>query len=289
MSALSRSGFAACIYAVHDEGRDAPRSAAPATRRPCSWTATAGTSSSARRWPAFTASGDTYPEATRVFPPGSELLLYTDGLVESRTRDLTRDIACWRSRSARFIACRIKITRSTAVVAHSARRRPTTTSRSSTSGRVGAVTGGERGDRLQPAGTADEDRLLELRLGLGAWLGGLGARACHQAEEHDVAAYEAMADTVALIYRNGGPQPGRHWPGLSLTVTVRTGATQTRTRLSRPGPRAGPHPRARAGRRQTGLLPRDDGTDGADDLEKSRPAAPERAPGGTSHPQASQG
>ena len=33
-----------------------------------------------------------HPEADVPFPPGSALLLYTDGLVESRTRDLTLNI-----------------------------------------------------------------------------------------------------------------------------------------------------------------------------------------------------
>jgi serine phosphatase RsbU (regulator of sigma subunit) len=36
--------------------------------------------------------GDDYPEGTVPFPPGSDLFLYTDGLVESRTRDLTVNI-----------------------------------------------------------------------------------------------------------------------------------------------------------------------------------------------------
>ncbi|WP_410648939.1 SpoIIE family protein phosphatase [Amycolatopsis sp. cmx-4-54] len=36
--------------------------------------------------------GTTYHERTTSFPPGSDLVLYTDGLVESRTRDLTLGI-----------------------------------------------------------------------------------------------------------------------------------------------------------------------------------------------------
>ena len=50
---------------------------------------------------------------------------------------------------------------------------------------------------------ADEDRLLELRLGLAAWLGGLALER-HQAEDVMLAAYEAMANTVEHAYR-GGP------------------------------------------------------------------------------------
>jgi serine/threonine-protein kinase RsbW len=68
---------------------------------------------------------------------------------------------------------------------------------------------------------ADEDRLLELRLGLGAWLGGLALER-HQAEDVMLAAYEAMANTVEHAYRNG---PGdvevrAALAGGILTVTV---------------------------------------------------------------------
>ena len=49
---------------------------------------------------------------------------------------------------------------------------------------------------------ADEDRLLELRLGLAAWLGGLALER-HQAEDVMLAAYEAMANTVEHAYRGG--------------------------------------------------------------------------------------
>lgn len=36
--------------------------------------------------------GSEFPEYTATFPPGTDLLLYTDGLVESRSRDVTRGI-----------------------------------------------------------------------------------------------------------------------------------------------------------------------------------------------------
>ncbi|WP_326951041.1 SpoIIE family protein phosphatase [Amycolatopsis sp. NBC_01307] len=36
--------------------------------------------------------GSAFPEDTTTFPPGTDLVLYTDGLVESRTRDLTLGI-----------------------------------------------------------------------------------------------------------------------------------------------------------------------------------------------------
>lgn len=68
---------------------------------------------------------------------------------------------------------------------------------------------------------ADEHRLLELRLGLGAWLGGLGLER-HTAEDVMLASYEAMANAVEHAYR-GGPGDmdlrGSLGEGL-LTVTV---------------------------------------------------------------------
>ncbi len=36
--------------------------------------------------------GSAFPQRSAGFPPGSDLVLYTDGLVESRTRDLTLGI-----------------------------------------------------------------------------------------------------------------------------------------------------------------------------------------------------
>ena len=130
---------------------------------------------------------------------------------------------------------------------------------------------------------ADEDRLLELRLGLGAWLGGLALER-HQAEDVMLAAYEAMANTVEHAYRNG---PGdvevrAALAGGILTVTVDGLGPLEAVRLLRPGPRAGPHPRARAGRRQRAAPPRRR-HDGADDLAgagRPRLSAP---PGEASH------
>jgi anti-sigma regulatory factor (Ser/Thr protein kinase) len=69
--------------------------------------------------------------------------------------------------------------------------------------------------------TADEDRLLELRLGLGVWIGELGLER-HTAEDVMLASYEAMANAVEHAYR-GGPGDmdlrGRIGDGV-LTVTV---------------------------------------------------------------------
>jgi serine phosphatase RsbU (regulator of sigma subunit) len=91
MSELSETGFATCIYAVH--GADGTLTFASAGHPPAVLVHPDGGyeligESMARPL----GLGDRYPEATVPFPPGSELLLYTDGLVESRTRDLTDNI-----------------------------------------------------------------------------------------------------------------------------------------------------------------------------------------------------
>jgi anti-sigma regulatory factor (Ser/Thr protein kinase) len=68
---------------------------------------------------------------------------------------------------------------------------------------------------------ADEDRLLELRLGLGAWVGGLGLER-HTAEDVMLATYEALANAVEHAYRAGPGDMdlrGRLGDG-RLTVTV---------------------------------------------------------------------
>lgn len=68
---------------------------------------------------------------------------------------------------------------------------------------------------------ADEDRLLELRLGLGVWIGELGLER-HTAEDVMLASYEAMANAVEHAYRGGpGDMDLRGSIGESrLTVTV---------------------------------------------------------------------
>lgn len=68
---------------------------------------------------------------------------------------------------------------------------------------------------------ADEDRLLELRLGLGAWVGGLELER-HTAEDVMLASYEAMANAVEHAYRGGpGDMDLRGSLGAGrLTVTV---------------------------------------------------------------------
>lgn len=74
---------------------------------------------------------------------------------------------------------------------------------------------------FQRRAAADEDRLLELRLGLGAWIGGLGLER-HTAEDVMLASYEAMANAVEHAYRGGDGDmelSGRLGDG-RLTVTV---------------------------------------------------------------------
>ena len=91
MSALSESGFATCIYAVHDG--DGTLTFSSAGHPPAVLVDRDGRHELIGEAMARPLGlGDRYPEATVAFPPGSELLLYTDGLVESRTRDLTRNI-----------------------------------------------------------------------------------------------------------------------------------------------------------------------------------------------------
>ena len=68
---------------------------------------------------------------------------------------------------------------------------------------------------------SDEGRLLELRLGLAAWLGGLGLEQ-HQADDVMLATCEAMTNVFEHAYRGGPGEIDVH-ADLSdgrLTVTV---------------------------------------------------------------------
>jgi len=69
--------------------------------------------------------------------------------------------------------------------------------------------------------TADEGRLIELRLALAAWLGGVGLER-HHAEDVMLAASEAIANAFEHAYRGGPGEIDVHadlGDGL-LTVTV---------------------------------------------------------------------
>ena len=68
---------------------------------------------------------------------------------------------------------------------------------------------------------AHAERLLELRLGLGAWIGGLGLDR-HQTEDVMLASYEAMANTVEHAYRGraGDVDVRGELAGGRLVVTV---------------------------------------------------------------------
>jgi serine phosphatase RsbU (regulator of sigma subunit) len=91
MSALSETAFATCIYAVH--APDGVLTFGSAGHPPAVLVHPDGTHELIGEAMARPLGlGDDYPEATVPFPPGSDLLLYTDGLVESRTRDLTANI-----------------------------------------------------------------------------------------------------------------------------------------------------------------------------------------------------
>jgi serine phosphatase RsbU (regulator of sigma subunit) len=91
MSALSETAFATCIYA--SLAPDGTLTYTSAGHPPAVLVRPDGTHELIGEAMARPLGlGDDYPEATAAFPPGSDLLLYTDGLVESRTRDLTVNI-----------------------------------------------------------------------------------------------------------------------------------------------------------------------------------------------------
>ncbi|MEV6442948.1 SpoIIE family protein phosphatase [Amycolatopsis sp. NPDC051716] len=216
---LAEASFVTCFYAVHDPGRRtltyANAGHLPAILiRPPGETHQIG---EALAQPLGV--GAEFPERTTSFPPGVDLVLYTDGLVESRTRDLTVGIEWLLDGISRVLDAADLETAWDELISE--------------------LTLGRHDDDIAlihvhrhfdaPAAEfhqradATVDQLAGLRSGLTRWAAALGM----SAERHEdlvLASYEAMSNSVEHAYRDH-PRPGvvevhgEHHRG-EVTVTV---------------------------------------------------------------------
>jgi anti-sigma regulatory factor (Ser/Thr protein kinase) len=163
--------------------------------------------------------GAEFPQRTTPFPPGVDLVLYTDGLVESRTRDLTVGIEWLLEGITRVLDAADLETAWDELISE--------------------LTLGRHDDdialihvhrHLDPPAAefhrradATVDQLTGLRSGLTHWAAGLGMGA-ERHEDLVLASYEAMSNSVEHAYRDH-PRPGalevhgEHRRG-EVTVTV---------------------------------------------------------------------
>jgi hypothetical protein len=89
---VSERNFATCFYAVHDPAADTLTYASAGHLPAVLIHADGGVEQIGEAMAQPLGVGNTYPERRVDFAPGSKLVLYTDGLVETRTRDLTEGI-----------------------------------------------------------------------------------------------------------------------------------------------------------------------------------------------------
>ncbi len=217
---LADAGFVTCFYAVHDPGQRI-LTYANAGHLPAILVKPQGeTEQIGEALAPPLGVGAEFPERTTPFPPGVDLVLYTDGLVESRTRDLTLGIEWLLDGITRvFDAADLE---------------------TAWDELISELTLGRHDDDIalihvrrhadSPAAEfhqradATVDQLAGLRSGLTQWAAGLGM----SAERHEdlvLASYEAMSNSVEHAYRDH-PQPGalevhgeRHRGEVTVTVT----------------------------------------------------------------------
>ncbi|MBE8519602.1 SpoIIE family protein phosphatase [Amycolatopsis sp. H6(2020)] len=216
---LVEAGFVTCFYAVHDPRRriltyanaghlpavlikpqGEPRQIGEALAQPLGV-------------------GAEFPERTTPFPPGVDLVLYTDGLVESRTRDLTVGIEWLLAGITRVLDAADLETAWDELIFELTRGRHDDDIALIHLHRHVDPPAAEFHHRAD----ATLEQLAGLRSGLTRWAAGLGM----SAERHEdlvLAGYEAMSNSVEHAYRDH-PRPGvlevhgEHRRG-EVTVTV---------------------------------------------------------------------
>ncbi|SEF38373.1 Serine phosphatase RsbU, regulator of sigma subunit [Amycolatopsis pretoriensis] len=215
---MPHAGFATCFYAVHEPAAGT-LTYANAGHLPGVLLDTTGRIEQIGEALAQPLGvGRVFPQETAEFPSGSRLLLYTDGLVESRTRDLTVSMGWLVDTLERLVG--------------------TEDDEAVVDRLIAELTGGDHDDdialvhvrhRGEPAvpdlslhGRADNDHVNTARQQLTAWLESQGL-SVERVDDIVLAVYEAMANAVEHAY--AGQQPGplelhgaRAADGLTVTV-----------------------------------------------------------------------
>ncbi|MEV6620985.1 SpoIIE family protein phosphatase [Amycolatopsis sp. NPDC051106] len=217
---LFDASFVTCFYAVHDPGRR-NLTYANAGHLPAVLIAPHGEVQQIGEALAQPLGvGSEFPQRMTAFPPGVDLVLYTDGLVESRTRDLTVGIE-W-------------------LLEGITRVREAPDREAAWDELISELTLGRHDDdialihvhrHLDPPAAefhrradATVDELAGLRSGLTQWAAGLGMTV-ERSEDLVLASYEALSNSVEHAYRDD-PRPGavevhgeRHRGQVTVTVT----------------------------------------------------------------------
>ncbi len=216
---LAEASFVTCFYAVHDPGRRT-LTYANAGHLPAVLVKPQGeTHQIGEALAQPLGVGAEFPERTTPFPPGVDLVLYTDGLVESRTRDLTVGIGWLLDGIPRVLdAADLETAWDELISELTLGRHDDDIALIHVHRHIDAPAA-----EFHQRADATVDQLAGLRSGLTRWAAGLGM----SAERHEdlvLAGYEAMSNSVEHAYR-GHPRPGvvevhgEHHRG-EVTVTV---------------------------------------------------------------------
>lgn len=210
---LSDPGFVTCFYAVH--GPDGTLTYANAGHLPAVMVHPDGTIEQFGEALAQPLGiGAAFPERTMSFPPGADLLLYTDGLVESRTRDLTIGIG--------WLISAVADVRAAPDTAAACDRLIEELTHGSHDDDI-ALIYVQNTEALSRRVTATAERLIDLRRAVAQWVAGQGLSPERQ-EDVVLASYEAMANASEHAYRDGPAGPvdvhaARDGDAVTLTVT----------------------------------------------------------------------
>ncbi|WP_410672454.1 SpoIIE family protein phosphatase [Amycolatopsis sp. cmx-4-68] len=193
---LAEAGFVTCFYAVHDPGQRLLTYANAGHLPAILIKAQGETRQIGEALAQPLGVGAEFPERSTPFPPGVDLVLYTDGLVESRTRDLTVGIEWLLEGVTRVLDAADLETAWDEL--------------------INELTLGRHDDDIAlihvhrhidpPAAEfhqradATVDQLAGLRSGLTRWAAGLGMSDERQ-EDLVLASYEAMSNSVEHAYR----------------------------------------------------------------------------------------
>ncbi|MEV7099730.1 SpoIIE family protein phosphatase [Amycolatopsis sp. NPDC051045] len=199
---LFDASFITCFYAVHDPRRQILTYANAGHLPAILLEPGGGLRQIGERLAQPLGIGAEFPERTTPFPPGVDLVLYTDGLVESRTRDLTVGIERLLDGISRV--------------------RDAPDLETAWDELISELTLGRHDDdialvhvhrhtdppaaELHQRAEATVDQLAVLRSGLTQWAAGLGM-SVERSEDLVLASYEAMSNSVEHAYRDH-PRPG---------------------------------------------------------------------------------
>jgi anti-sigma regulatory factor (Ser/Thr protein kinase) len=202
-ASMPDSSFVTCFYAVHDP-EDDTLTYANAGHLPAVLIHPDGTIEQIGEALAKPLGvGTEFPQLQTAFPPRTDLVLYTDGLVESRTRDLTVGIerllaalADLRSAPDTGAACDQLIE----LLTHN--RHDDDIALIHVHHANGQSCDGRAGAEFHDRAGADPERLIGLRTALAQWASHHGMTT-DQRDDMVLASYEAMANTAEHAYPDG--------------------------------------------------------------------------------------